>query len=289
MNRLTRIMVCVLGVAFFCSASAPNLVLHERSRAAGRGGQTVTRTAEWDPKTTAVIITDMWDKHWCDVATARVAEMAPAINNFVSIARAKGVFIVHAPSETMDFYRDAPGRKLAQNAPRAANLPSNINDRCLYAGHKFLGERGVYHLDGGCSAPCGDRPCMQHTAWKRQISTIEIQPGDAISDSGEEIWNLFQQRGIKHVMLVGVHTNMCIINRPFGLCNWKRQGVDAVLVRDLTDSMYNPQKPPHVDHFTGTDRIIAYIEKYLAPTVLSTDITGAAPFRFKDDKRTGER
>jgi len=58
---------------------------------------------EWNPKETAIIICDMWNQHWCKGATARVAEMAPYLNNVVSIARDKGVQIVHAPSSCMPY------------------------------------------------------------------------------------------------------------------------------------------------------------------------------------------
>ena len=34
--------------------------------------------------------------------------------------------------------------------------------------------------------------------------------------------------------------------------------------------------------------MIEYIEKYIAPTILSTDITGKAPFSFKGDARVKE-
>jgi len=29
------------------------------------------------------------------------------------------------------------------------------------------------------------------------------------------------------------------------------------LMRDFTDTMYNPERPPGVDHFTGTDLMVA--------------------------------
>ena len=35
---------------------------------------------EWNGKETAIIICDMWDKHWCKGATSRVGEMAPVMN-----------------------------------------------------------------------------------------------------------------------------------------------------------------------------------------------------------------
>src|SRR5439155_7648252 len=121
--------------------------------------------------------------------------------------------------------------------------------------------------------------------WVKQMDQLTIKPGDAISDSGVEIWNLLESRGIKNVMLVGVHTNMCVLGRPFGLRQMSKNGKNTVLVRDLTDTMYNPEKAPYVTHFVGTDRIVEHIEKYVCPTVTSSDLLGGEPFRFKNDRR----
>ena len=82
-------------------------------------------------------------------------------------------------------------------------------------------------------------------------------------------------------MLMGVHTNMCVLGRPFGLRNLARSGKNVVLVRDLTDTMYNSRKWPYVSHFEGTNRIVEHIEKYVAPTITSTDLTGQPAFQFQ--------
>ncbi len=167
-------------------------------------------------------------------------------------------------------------------APKAANLPEHIGEWC----NKIPAEeKGIYPIDqsdGGCD----DGPqCPQGSPWKSQIAAIEIKDEDAISDSGAEIWNLLESRGITNVMLMGVHTNMCVLGRPFGLRNLARSGKNVVLVRDLTDTMYNSRMWPYVSHFEGTNRIIEHIEKYVAPTITSTDLTGQPAFRFQPDDR----
>ena len=40
-----------------------------------------------------------------------------------------------------------------------------------------------------------------------------------------------------------------------------KNGKNVVLMRDLTDTMYNPARAPFVSHFTGTDLIVEHIEK----------------------------
>jgi hypothetical protein len=64
-----------------------------------------------------------------------------------------------------------------------------------------------------------------------------------------------------------------------------RMGKQVALIRDLTDTMYNPERPPGVDHFTGTDRVVAHTERYWCPSFISADITGGKPFRFREDRR----
>jgi type 1 glutamine amidotransferase len=64
-----------------------------------------------------------------------------------------------------------------------------------------------------------------------------------------------------------------------------KNGKNVVLVRDLTDTMYNPEKSPYVTHFIGTDRIVEHIEKYVCPTITSVDLLGGEPFRYKNDRR----
>ena len=250
-----------------------------RSRAAYLVKNEVLR---WDPTQTAIIICDMWNQHWCQGATRRVGELAPAMNRTIAAARARGVLIIHAPSSCMDAYKDHPARKRAQDAPKAANLPKDIAGWCNRIPTE---EKGVYPIDqsdGGCD----DGPqCPQGSPWRSQIAAIAIRDEDAISDSGVEIWNLLEARGIQNVMLMGVHLNMCVLGRPFGLRQLVSHGKNAVLVRDLTDTMYNSRSWPYVSHFEGTNRMIEHVEKYVAPSILSTDLTGQPAFRFQPDDR----
>jgi hypothetical protein len=135
----------------------------------------------------------------------------------------------------------------------------------------------------GCS--CEGSKCTVREAWTRQHPGIEILPGDALTDDGQEAWNLLQSRGIEHVVLCGVHLNMCVLGRPFAIRQMVRLGKDVALARDLTDTMYNPERPPGVDHFTGTDLVVGHVERYWCPSFDSSDWVGGRPFRFAADRR----
>lgn len=278
----------LLAPLFTASAAEP-LVLHARFREPGDAPAHLApvreRELRWDPARTALIVCDLWDRHWCRGATERVAELAPRVNEFLAAARARGALIIHAPSDTMAFYADRPQRRRAREvlAERPA-FPAEVNRWCaLDPGREAT--LPIDDSDGGCD---DDPPCPQPQGqypWQRQHPAVDIAPEDVISDRGDEIRAVLEQRGIEHVMVLGVHANMCVLGRPFAIRALVRAGKQVVLVRDLTDTMYNSRRRPFVNHFAGTDLVVAHIERYWCPSITSADLLGGAPFRFAADRR----
>lgn len=292
---MRQIGLALIAAFFGTTVLADDFSLSLRSRPETDGKHDVATKAEtWPGAKVAVIVCDVWDAHHCLNAVRREEEMLPRMEEFLKVARAKGALIIHAPSGCMDAYKDHPARKRAQSAPTAKMLPTDIDKWCRKIPAE---EKGVYPIDqtdGG-----EDDDPKEHAEWhakltamgrnpkapwKSQHAGITIMNDDAISDSGVEIWNLLEARGIDRVMLLGVHTNMCVLGRPFGLRQMAKNGKNVVLVRDLTDTMYNPQRKPFVSHFEGTRLIVEHIEKYVCPTITSDQVLGGQAFRFQGDK-----
>ena len=269
--------------------AAEGLQLNFRSRAKASNGQpaVLDRQVSWDAKKTALIICDMWDDHWCQSAARRVDEMAGPLNEVVKAARARGMFVIHAPSTCTGFYDGTPQRKLARAAPFSPTpIPLAITERWgtawCWTDPKRETVLPIDDSDMGCD--CQPAKCPIRTPWTRQIRTIDIAEADAITDNGQETWNLLAERGIDNVILCGVHLNMCVLGRPFAIRQMVKLGKNVALMRDLTDTMYNPERPPGVSHFAGTDLVIEHVERYWCPSFLSTDITGKPAFRFKHSR-----
>lgn len=210
----------------------------------------------------ALIVCDMWDRHWCSGANLRVAALVRRLEPVLETARSKGMIIVHAPSETMSYYANTPQRQ------RMLTLPSFSPPKEMNITSPPL---PINDSDGGCDT-AGEK---EHRAWTCEHPGLTIAPEDYISDSGQEIYNLLRSRRIKTVFYTGVHANMCILNRSFAIKQMTKWGVRCILLRDLTDAMYNPQDPPHVSHQQGTELVVEYIEKYWTPTALSDEFRGA--------------
>src|SRR6516164_1154892 len=86
-------------------ADEGRLALQQRAQVESPEGsgkyQSVEKAAEWDPKATAIIVCDMWDLHHSLNATLRLKEMAPRMDQMLRAARARGVLVIHAPSNCM--------------------------------------------------------------------------------------------------------------------------------------------------------------------------------------------
>jgi nicotinamidase-related amidase len=283
---LVAAVLAVSAMSPLLAAAEPPIDLTLRSRA--KNGSITEKSATWEASKTALIICDMWDDHWCQSASRRVGELAGPLNETVKAARARGVFIIHAPSSVTSFYQDTPQRKLAQAAPFAATpVPLAAAQRWgtawCWTDPKREAVLPIDDSDMGCS--CTGAKCEIREAWTRQIATVELAPGDALTDDGQETWNLLQARGIDNVILCGVHLNMCVLGRPFAIRQMVALGKNVALLRDLTDTMYNPERPPGVDHFTGTDLVVGHVEKFWCPSFTSTVFTGKPAFRFQEDSR----
>lgn len=279
---LNLIAMASFGVQTGRGDETLKLTLRNRATVDGQE-KVVERPATWDPKHTAIIICDMWNDHWCRGAAARVVEMAPPMNRLVSHLRDQGVLVIHAPSTCMEPYRDTPARRRAMEAPLAqtkAPLATSTRWGTCWAWPDPTREKDIPIDDTDMGCDCAEK-CTIREAWTSQINLLTIKDQDAITDNGQELFNLLQQHSIQHVAIMGVHLNMCVLGRPFGIREMVKQGVDVVLVRDMTDTMYNHEMRPYVDHFKGNDLMVEHVERFWCPTISSHQIVGGEPFAFR--------
>ena len=251
------------------------LSLRARSRSEQPPGSGKFRSSErvlrWEAAQTAIIICDMWDTHTCSLSAQRVAAMAPRMNQVINAARSLGVMIIHAPSDTMKFYEGTPWRRRMQQAPTAPS-PFPLLTRCP----REPAESRNFPIDdveGGCDDPILKKSEGPPYPWTREHPAIDIVGFDGVSESGQEVYNFCKQEGISNIALMGVHTNICILNRSFGVRQMTRLGFQVVLARDLTDAMYDPRKRPFVSHTRGTELVIEHIEAKWCPSILGEDLT----------------
>lgn len=232
---------------------------------------------DWHPERVAVVVCDMWEAHHCVSAARRVVEIAPRVNEVLTRLRAEGAFIVHAPADCMDFYRDTPERRRAVLAPHV-DAPVSIDWRD-WEQDELAELPPSLTNPGTCSCTSGHACGNGFRAWTRQIPSIDVVDVDAVTEDGQELFNLLEQRTIDDVIVMGVHTNACVLGRPYGIRQLTYLGKHPVLCRDLTDAFHRDPR----GHRWGTEQVIAHIERRWCPTVTSDQLVGGSPFEFMEN------
>jgi hypothetical protein len=127
MKRRAAWVALVFGVALWAQ-QARHIDLRSRVHLfhAGDEWSEVRSDFQFDPAKSAVIVCDMWDKHWCTGANIRVAAIIKKLDPMLADARKKGMVVIHAPSDTMAYYAGTPQREAIRRLPHV-NPPPELN------------------------------------------------------------------------------------------------------------------------------------------------------------------
>ena len=211
---------------------------------------------KWKPKKTAIIVVDMWDKHHCQPSQKRIVLLAKKINRFLFSMRKLGVQVVFAPSGVTSFYRDFKARK------KIKKIISNLKNPSKKLPKSHEAPPPPIPVKSGCE----NSNNKQGAPWSRQNAILEIMQNDVISDNDYEIVNFLTAQKIETVLYAGVHSNICIPYRSFGMKNLREYGFSVVLIRDLTDS-YTTPTDNYPSQKLRNEAVIKYIETYIGFTV----------------------
>jgi hypothetical protein len=204
-----------------------------------------------------IVVVDMWNFHWCKTSTERIGSLVPRMAEVLEKAHAMGMTIFWCPSDVADNYAGTIQYQAAVAVHRHP-LPPLAVVSCPPAPD-----------GGGCT--CGPERCSGNYGWDAMNPGLVMHDDDFMPNDLETLYSLCVERGITHLIYMGVHTQVCLLGKSIGLLNMKRAGFHCILARDLTDAhgRYDPKKGITPDHFT--QNVVAHFEKYLAPTINFAD------------------
>jgi hypothetical protein len=220
----------------------------------------------YDYKDVALLSIGIWSSHSCYSATERIHELANKANVFIEKMRSKGCHIIHGGSYTnysckMGKWEDTMLRKNMKGHPVAKLQDKGWNIPPL----------PLDDSDGGYEKT--DKNLEYNRANVTIHPSISVDyDKDCISDNSKEILNYLHAKGIKVILIFGTHTNMCVLDKPYGLKWYIRYGFPVILVRDLCDTMYNPKMYPFVSQKQSNNVMSEWIETHICPTIDSTEV-----------------
>lgn len=265
MRRLSRLAFTILILSAFIAAAAqaaapPRLTLELQRRDPATGKPMIT-PATIDPAHTGIVLVDLWNEHHCLTARQRIGALIPRINRALEAARGLGMQVIWAPTDVAEMYVGAPQREAAAALP-VHPLPPPLKI-------EMPDPRG-----GGCM--CGPGIiCGNHWGWDGMNPDLMIDARDLIVGSGshdadrrsERLYAICKERGLEQLIYMGVHENMCVLNKSVGMRPMAASGIKVILARDMTDALteYDPERGYTPDD--GTAEVAAHYEKYFCPTI----------------------
>ena len=241
-----------------------------RSRKQAESGNTWSESV--DPVTlpvevSALVIVNVLDTHWCPSAAAQMDALAGKVNALASIAREAGMIIVHVPSQIHGFYDKHPARRRIEQLA-ALTIEGNYP---IVASKMREAELPPMPLSNA-NCPGGGN---SYSASTRQHPDITIDDTDIISGIGHQLYSYLLTSGVDTLFYVGTHANTTLVDRNYGMRQMTEWGMDCVLVRDLTDVMYDPDSDPNMPHDVALQKVIEHLEKHLVVTVTSQELAEA--------------
>lgn len=202
----------------------------------------------------------MWNFHKCKVASEKLNEISIKTNQLMKKIRNGGGKIIHGSSTLVNLPQYKKMRDNITNVPEA-----KLHDNGMISYPPVP----LDDSDGGI--------CELNKDYDRKKVVmnpyIEIDyETDVISGHNKEILNYLKFHNIDLLLICGTHTNMCVLDRTYGVKNLIRFGLRTIIIRDLVDVVHNPLMAPFTERDRTNDIMSEWIEQYFCPTIHSEDI-----------------
>lgn len=222
---------------------------------------TARQTPEFvDPRKIGIVAIDVWDYHWCETWRNRAASLIPRFNHCFEAARKLGMTLVFSPTNAMRDLNESPQRQATLRLPNHPMPPPVKLPVPSYA---------VEHPNslryGGCECGPGEM-CFYTNNVNNQYPDLKMTRDDFIALFTQEIYNIFKERGITHVIYTGFASNMCLWSKPPGMGHLRKLGFRCILARDLTEAITG-YIPESFNPTRGTIEINHLFERDLAPSI----------------------
>ena len=178
---------------------------------------------------TALILIDMWDRHFIESWLERVHETnIEMIIPVMEEVRRIGMHIIHAPCP-----------EVAARFPQTVTNPPARNPELSgpdWPPAEFRARKGRYaEFTGPRSQPPGIG--SRWDAIKDGLtmtSDIEVRDEDTIVSTGEQLHHVLAERKILFTIFAGYASNWCLMGRNYGIRAMSRYGYFILLLRDCT-------------------------------------------------------
>lgn len=216
---------------------------------------------------TALVLVDCWDYFPLDSFVARATEICKTkIRPVLESCRELGIAVIHAPSPQWaanypEFHYCPPLAPQEEKNSRSESLVSDIWTP------KSLTQKGDFAVPRTGTDPV--YKVWWETAFPDDLrisSHVEPAESEMVISTGDELHAICCERRIKHLVYAGFATNICMLNRDYGVRSMRLLGYNVILVRDATTAVESNET---VAGLWATRASVFYIEIKVGVTITS--------------------
>jgi hypothetical protein len=200
---------------------------------------------------------DAWRSHWCPYYNDRAVFLVPRVNEILHLARSRGfpAFHLHWKGHEKSIDRDL--RKLAKNRSQWGETPI-IRDN--WVDNNANNSRYIPGFQDKCIFPGYER--FGPVRCQKPNPGISVATDDLIAFNFKSIANIANFLNATTIILMGMHTNLCIRSAAMYLA---RVNISVVYVDGFLDSSYYFPGQVHHDcanHTTNNAITFQYATTY---------------------------
>jgi hypothetical protein len=157
-----------------------------------------------DPTDTLFYV-DAWRSHWCTYYNDRAFYLTPRVNEVLHLARSRGfrAFHLHWKAHERDL-----DRNLRSEAKRRAQIGETPIINETWTDNSKNNSRYIPGFEDRCMLPGYER--FGKTRDQKPHPTISVGSEDVIAFNFKSIANVAHYLNVSTVVLMGMHTNLCI-------------------------------------------------------------------------------
>lgn len=199
----------------------------------------------------AIIIIDMWDKHWNQQVNQRNIQLAKNINTYINNERKKGNIIIHNPNNCKKYYlkhsswlntKNIIDNKIIKKFKKKIfddKLKTDfvINMPYIWKDPDHIIKNKIY-------------------PWKKQTDLISINEMDYIAFKGSDVMCILNKHNITELIYTGVHLNCCITwTRTTSVLIMKSNNINCEIEYDLTDTIYDERYSKYAQNWIESKKL----------------------------------
>jgi len=205
--------------------------------------------------TKALLLIDIWDKHWDTATSTCIKPLIKKINFFAQKFRADKNIVIHCPAGDVQFES-----RILDDNPYTAPPQFSIHDALDEIVKAGFPDKYLPPID---KKLLGKDDNYNEWCWGKIHDKLMIDDSDYLSSNSNHILNILKHYGVEEVYYAGMHVNICMLYAyQYSIIEIRKNKIKPIVIEDLCLTLPVSRK----------DEIFKYVKSNICKVVNSEDV-----------------